>query len=76
MMPKQKRHVMNSALHIPLTLSCVLDTFLEKTSCLFLSHFSNLAVENEFAELLLAHAQDIVGIIANLFFLVHVFDRK
>ena len=28
-------------------------------------------MKNEFAELLLAHAQDIVGIIANLFFLVN-----
>ena len=41
---------------------------------MFLPHLSNLAVGNEFTELLLAHAQDIVGIIAILFFLVHVFD--
>ena len=30
MMPKRKRHVMNSALSIPITFSCVLDTLLEK----------------------------------------------
>ena len=42
----------NSALSIPRTSSCALDTFLEKTSCLFLSHLSNLAVRNEFTELL------------------------
>ena len=28
----------NSALSIPQTFYCALDTFLEKTSCLFLSH--------------------------------------
>ena len=71
---------MNSALSIPLTslflVRWILIIFLEKTLCLFLSHLSNLAVKNEFAELLLAHAQDIVEIIANLFFLVHVLDRK
>ena len=39
----------NSALSIPRTFSYALDTFLEKTSCLFLSH---LAVRNEFTELL------------------------
>ena len=38
--------------------------------------FATLAVRNEFTGLLLAHAQDIVVIIANLFFLVHDFDRK
>ena len=42
----------NSALSIPRTFSCALDTFLEKTSCLFLSHLSNLAVRNGFKELL------------------------
>ena len=42
----------NSALSIPRTFSYALDTFLEKTSCLFLSHLSNLAVRNEFTELL------------------------
>ena len=42
----------NSALSIPRTSSCALDTFLEKASCLFLSHSSNLAVRNEFTELL------------------------
>ena len=76
MMPKRKRHFRNSALSIPRTFSCALDTFLEKTSRLFLPHLSNLAVRKEFTGLLLAHAQDIVVIIANLFFLVHVFDRK
>ena len=75
-MPKRKSHFMNSVLSIPRTFSCALDTFLENTSCLFLAHLSNLAVRNEFTELPLAHAQDIVGIIAILFFLVHVFDRK
>ena len=54
---------MDSALSIPLTFFCALDTFLGKTSCLFFSHLSNLAVRNEFTELFLAHAQDIVGII-------------
>ena len=34
------------------TFSCALDTFLGKTSCLFLPHLSNLAVRNEFTELL------------------------
>ena len=69
---------MNSAISIPRTFSCALDTFLGKTLCLFLPHLSNLAVRNELTELkfFLAHAQDIVGIIAILFFLVHVFDRK
>ena len=43
---------MNSALSILRTFSCALDTFLEKTSCLFLPHLSNLAVRNEFTELL------------------------
>ena len=75
-MPKRKSHFMNSALSIPRTFSCALDTFLGKISCLFFPHLSNLAVRNEFTEIFLAHAQDIVGIIAILFFLVHVFDRK
>ena len=43
--------------------------------CVF-PHLSKLAVRNEFTELFLAHAQDIIGIIAILFFLAHVFDRK
>ena len=50
-MPKRKSHFMNSALSIPRTFSCALDTFLGKTSCLFLPHLSNLAVRNEFTEL-------------------------
>ena len=45
---------MNSALSIPRTFSCALDTFLGKTSSLFLPHLSNLAVRNEFTELLLS----------------------
>ena len=56
--------------------SSALDTFLGKTSCLFFPHLSNLAVRNEVTELFLAYAQDIVGIIAILFFVVHVFDRN
>ena len=63
---------MNSALSIPRTFSCTLDTFLEKTSRLFFPHLSNLAATIE-AQLnsqsfLLAHAQDIVGIVAIIFF--------
>ena len=66
---------MNSALSTPRTFSCELDTFQGKTSCVF-PHLSKLAVRNEFTELFLAHAQDIIGIIAILFFLAHVFDRN
>ena len=51
-MAKRKIHFMNSALSIPRTFSCALDTFLEKTLCLFFPHLSNLAVTIEFAELL------------------------
>ena len=51
-MAKRKIHFMNSALSIPRTFSCALDTFLEKTSCLFFPHLSNLAVTIEFTELL------------------------
>ena len=43
---------------------------------MFVFATSDLAVRNEFTDLLLAHAQDIVGIIAILFLLIHVFDRK
>ena len=43
---------MNSALSIPRTFSWALDTFLEKISCLFFPHLSNLAVTIEFTELL------------------------
>ena len=43
---------MNSALTIPRTFSCALDSFLEIASCLFLPHLSNLTVRNEFTELL------------------------
>ena len=69
---------MNSALKYSSNfLLCVGYFSRKKTSCLFFfPHLSNLAVRNEFTELLLAHAQDIVGIIAILFFLVDVFDRK
>ena len=75
-MPKRKSHFMNSALSIPRTFSCTLDSFLGKTWCLSLPHLSNLAVGNEFRSFFLAHAQDIVGIIAILFFLVHVFKPE
>ena len=51
-MAKGKIHFMNSALSIPQTFSCALDTFLEKTLCLFFPHLSNLAVTLEFTELL------------------------
>ena len=51
-MPKRKSHFMNSALSIPRTFSCTLNSFLEIASCLFLPHFSNLTVRNEFTELL------------------------
>ena len=51
-MPKRKSNFMSSALSIPSTFSCALDTFLGKTLCLFLPHLSNLAVRNEFTELL------------------------
>ena len=51
-MAKRKIHFMNSALSIPRTFSCALDISLEKTSCLFFPHLSNLAVTIEFTELL------------------------
>ena len=52
-MLKRKSHFMNSALGIPRTFSCALDSFLDWiASCLFLSHLSNLTVRNEFTELL------------------------
>ena len=51
-MLKRKSHFMNSALSIPRTFSCALDSFLEIASCLFLPHLSNLTVRNEFTELL------------------------
>ena len=65
----------NSALSIPRT-SCALDTFLEKTSCLFLSHLSNLAVRNEFTELLFSTCARYCWNCCHFIFLVHVFDRK
>ena len=61
-MAKRKIHFMNSALSIPRTFSCALDTFLEKTSCLFFFHIYQIL-----RSFFLAHAQDIVGIIAILF---------
>ena len=67
-MPKRKSHFMNSALSIPRTFSPALDTFLVKTSCSFLPHLSNLTVRNNSQSFFLAHAQDIVGIIAILLF--------
>lgn len=51
-MLKRKSHFMNSALSIPRTFSCALDSFLEIASCLFLPHLPNLTVRNEFTELL------------------------
>ena len=51
-MAKRKIHFVNSALITPRTFSCALDTFLEKTSCLFFPHLSNLAVTIEFTEIL------------------------
>ena len=75
-MPKRKSHFVNSALSIPRTFSCALDTFLEKTSCLFFSTFIKFSCELNSRSFFLAHVQDIVGIIAILFFAVDVFDRK
>ena len=54
---------MNSALSIPRTFSCALDTFLEKTSCLFFPHLSNLAVAIEFTELLFSTCSRIIAIL-------------
>ena len=52
-MAKRKIHFMNSALSIPRTFSCTLDTFLEKNIVfVFFPHLSNLAVAIEFTELL------------------------
>ena len=65
---------MNSALSIPGTFSCALDTFLEKTSCSFFRHLSNLAVTIDSQSFFLAHAQDIIGIIAILFFFSLMFS--
>ena len=67
-MAKRKIHFMNSALSIPRTFSCALDTFLEKTSCLFFPRLSNLAVTMEFTELLFSTCSRYCGIIAILFF--------
>ena len=69
-MAKQKIYFMNSALSIPRTFSCALDTFLEKKKCFF-PHLSNLAVTMNSRSFFVAHAQDIVGILDIL-----VFDRK
>ena len=45
-MAKRKIHFMNSALSIPRTFSCALDTFLVNTSCLFFSTFIKFSCEN------------------------------
>ena len=75
-MAKGKIHFMNSALSIPQTFSCALDTFLGKTSCLFFPRLSNLAVTMDSQSFFLARAQDIVESLPFYFFLVDVFDRK
>ena len=52
-MAKRKIYFMNSALSIPRTFSCALDTFLEKKHRVcFFPHLSNLAVTIKFTELL------------------------
>ena len=43
---------MNSALSIPRTFSCALDSFLEIASFLLVPYLSNLTLTNEFTELL------------------------
>ena len=76
-MAKRKIHFMNSALSIPRTFSCALDTFLEKTSCSFFPHLSNLAVTIEFTELLFSTCSRCCRNHCHLIvFLVDVFDRK
>jgi len=65
---KRKIHFMNSALSIPLTFSCALDTFLEKNIVFVFSTFIKFSCDNWIHSFLLAHAQDIVGIFAILFF--------
>ena len=67
---------MNSALSIPQTFSYALDTFLEKTSCLFLPHLSNLAVRNEFTEFPFSACSRYRWNYCHFIFLVHVNDRK
>ena len=51
-MLNRKSHFMNSALSIPRTFCCALNSFLEIASCLLSPHLSTLTVRNEFAELL------------------------
>ena len=67
MAAKRKIHFMNSDLSIPRTFIGRWILFSKKHR-LFFSHLSNLAVTIEFTGFFLAHAQDIVGIIAILFF--------
>ena len=61
-MLKPKSHFMNSALSIPRTFSCTLDSFLAPASCLFLPHLSTLILRNESTELLLTHAQSFINL--------------
>ena len=76
-MAKQKIYFMNSALSIPRTVSCALGTFLEKNIVFVFFHIYQIYLwQLNSRSFFLAHAQDIVGIIAILFLVVHVFDRK